>query len=307
MKGVLITTSSFGKYDPRPLKLINENGWRSTHNPFGRKLTEEELIDLVRQCRPNYIIAGTERMGCLALDAMKPFVKIISRCGVGMDGIDLEYAKKIGIKVTNTPDAPTAAVAELTLGVILDLLRRISRADKGVRRGEFTKQMGTLLSCKTVGIIGCGRIGSHLAAILRKMGCRVIGSDPIVQRHPEIEMKSFDDVIREADIVTLHIPFTEENYHLIDEGVLQRMKPTSYLINAARGGLVDEGALYAALTEGRIAGAALDCYETEPYSGKLAELDNVVLTPHIGSYAREARIKQEMDAVNNILKNLQYV
>ena len=304
MRKILITTSSFGKQEVSPLELLKSKGLEYVLNPYGRKLTEEELISLVLQHRPDYVIAGTEKMSAWALDAMKPCVKLISRCGVGMDGIDLEYAKQIGIKIMNTPDAPTAAVAELTLGITLDLLRGISKVDRNIRNTRFDKSMGNLLFGKTVGLIGCGRIGSYLAKLLQVIGCQVIGYDSCLSQHPTIKLKPFLEVVEEADILTLHIPYTESNHHLIDKKTLDFMKPTAYLINASRGGLVDEGDLYEAIKEGRIAGAGLDCYEKEPYDGKLRELDNVVLTPHIGSYAAEARCKQEMDAVENILQNL---
>lgn len=304
MGKILITTSSFGRQDPKPLELLKRKGLEYVLNPYGRKLTEEELISLILRHHPDYIIAGTERMSVVALDAMKPYVKLISRCGVGMDGIDLEYAKQVGIRVMNTPEAPTAAVAELTLGIMLDMLRGISKADRNIRSVHFDKPMGNLLSGKTVGLIGCGRIGSYLAKLLQVIGCQVIGYDSWLSQHPTIKLKSFLEVVKEADILTLHIPYTESNHHLIDKRILDCMKPTAYLINASRGGLVDEEDLYKALREGKIAGAGLDCFEKEPYDGKLRELDNVVLTPHIGSYAAEARCKQEMDAVENILQNL---
>ena len=304
MRKILITTSSFGRQDARPLEALKSKGLEYVLNPFGRKLTEEELISLVLQHRPDYIIAGTEKMSVRALDAMKPYVKLVSRCGVGMDGINLEYAKQIGIKVMNTPDAPTAAVAELTLGIMLDLLRGISKADRNIRCSHFEKSIGNLLFGKTVGIIGCGRIGSYLAKLSQVTGCHVIGYDPCLGKHPIVKLKPFLEVVQEADILTLHVPYTESNHYLIDKKTLDHMKPTAFLINASRGGLVNEGDLYEAIKEGRIAGAGLDCYEKEPYDGKLRELDNVVLTPHIGSYAAEARCKQEMDAVTNILQNL---
>ncbi len=270
-------------------------------NPYGRRLTEDELIILVKTYQPDFIIAGTERISSRALNIMKPCVRLISRCGAGMDGIDLDYANDAGIRVMNTPDAPTAAVAELTLGIILDLLRGISKADREVRHGRFNKPMGTLLSSKVVGLIGCGRIGTHLASLLKAFGCHVIGYDAALEQHPIVKLMPFQDVIKQADIISLHIPHTIENHHIINKSVIEMMKPTAYLINAARGGLVDEEALYNALVNGQIAGAGLDCYEKEPYRGLLSKLDNVVLTAHIGSYAREARLRQEIEAVDNII------
>ena len=304
MKKILITTSSFGKNDSAPLDLMTKYNLEYVLNPYKRKLTEDELIALIELHRPTFLIAGTEKMTAKALDAMKPCVKMISRCGVGMDGIDLEYARAIQLPVANTPDAPTLPVAELTLGVMLDCLRKISFADKGIRAGRFEKPMGNLLHGKTVGLIGCGRIGTYLAKLLVPFACKIIGYDPFLATHPTIELKSFDEVVRAADILSLHIPFTEKNKNIINKDVLDRMKPTAYLLNISRGGLVNENDLVQALQKGQIAGAGLDCYESEPYHGVLTQLDNVVLTSHIGSYAREARAKQELDAVMNIVKGL---
>lgn len=299
---VLITTSSFGKDDKAPLELMKENGLEYILNPFERKLSEDELTALIKEHTPDYLIAGTERISSKALDIMKPYIKMISRCGVGMDGIDLEYAKKINISVTNTPDAPTAPVAELTLGIMLDLLRKVTYANNSIRSGKFEKPMGNLLRGKTVGIIGGGRIGSYLSRLLSAFGCEVIGCDPFIKNHDTIELRPFDEVIKESDILTLHIPFTRDNQYLINKSVLLKMKPTAYLLNVSRGGLVNENDLAYALENGLIAGAGIDCFEQEPYKGALVRFDNVVLTSHIGSYAREARLKQEIDSVKNILE-----
>lgn len=304
MKKILITTASFAKNNSAPLDLMTQYDLEYILNPYGRKLTESELVLLIEKYKPNYLIAGTEEMTSTTLDVMAPYVKMISRCGVGMDGIDLEYAAKVGIKVLNTPDAPTVAVAELTLGIMLDLLRGISKTDRVVRKGGFEKTMGLLLSGKVVGLIGCGRIGSHLATILKPLGCRIVGYDILVKQHTLIELMPLEKVVKHADILSLHIPYTNDTHHFINKKVLGSMKSTAYLINVSRGGIVNEGDLYEILRDGKIAGAGIDCYEKEPYSGRLTELDNVVLTSHIGSYARESRLKQEIDAVNNIIENM---
>lgn len=298
---ILITTSSFGKNDKKPLELMEEKGFEYIINPYGRKITEDELIQLIEQYKPDYLIAGTEKITSKALDCMKPYVKMISRCGIGMDGIDLDYAKKNNLPVTNTPDAPTISVAELTLGVILDLLRKISFADNSVKSGEFQKPMGNLLHKKTVGLLGCGRIATCLSKLLIPFECTIIGYDPFISEHKTIKLKSFDEVVQEADILSLHIPYTEENKYIINKNILSKMKPTAYLLNLSRGGLVEENDLLEALKSNVIAGAGLDCYEKEPYDGELTKFDNVILTSHIGSYAQEARLKQEIESVMNIV------
>lgn len=301
---VLITTSSFGKNDNKPLELMAENNLEYILNPYQRKLSEDELIELIQEYKPDFLIAGTEKITPKALNTMKPYVKMISRCGIGMDGIDLNYAKQINIPVTNTPDAPTMPVAELTLGVILDLLREITFSNNSVKSGGFKKPMGQLLHGKTVGIIGCGRIGSHLAKLLQPFECNIIGHDPFVKQHTMIQLKPFDDVVKQADILTLHIPLTPENKYIINKKTLSNMKQNAFLINISRGGLINENDLIEALTNNQIAGAGIDCYESEPYTGELINFDNVILTSHIGSYAKEARVKQELDSIKNILEVL---
>lgn len=295
---ILITTSSFGLESSEPLNLMQAAGFECIVNPYSRKLSEEELIALLSKHKPQYIIAGTETYNRNVLEIAKPFLKMISRCGVGIDGIDLSVAGEFGIKVKNTPDAPTRAVAELTIGLMLDVLRRISLIDKNIRNGKFDKFMGNLLFGKTIGIIGYGRIGKCVAHYTEAFGCKIIFHEPNSPNSMPL-----DDLLKESDIVTLHCPLVAETKNIINEAALRKMKKTSILLNASRGGLVDENALVKTLIEKRIAGAAIDCFEKEPYNGKLIEFDNVVLTSHIGSYAKESRIKQEIDAVKNILED----
>ena len=295
---ILITTSSFGKEDGLPLQLMQKNGFSYILNPLKRTLQENELQSLLQEHKPAYIIAGTEKISKETLQIAKPFLKGISRCGVGMDNVDLQTAKDLGILVWNTPDAPTRAVAELTIGLMLDVLRRISATDKNIRGGKFDKFMGNLLFEKTVGIIGYGRIGRQVALYAEAFGSKIIYNDS-----SNTNSTPLDCLLKESDIVTLHCPLIPETKNIINAEALSKMKETAILLNISRGGLVNENALIAALSEKRIAGAALDCFEKEPYSGELTKFDNVVLTSHIGSYAKESRIKQEMDAVKNILES----
>jgi len=297
-KTILITTSSFGLESSEPLNLMQAAGFEYIINPYNRKLSEEELITLLSKHKPPYIIAGTETYNRSVLENVKPFLKIISRCGVGIDGIDLEAAAEFGIKIKNTPDAPTRAVAELTIGLMLDVFRRISLIDRNIRNGKFDKFMGNLLFGKTIGIIGYGRIGKCVALYAEAFGCKIIFHDP-----DSLNSMPLDSLLQESDIVTLHCPLLAQTKNVINEAALCKMKKTAILLNASRGGLVDENALIKILTEKRIAGAAMDCFEKEPYSGELIKFDNVVLTSHIGSYAKESRIKQEIDAVKNILED----
>jgi D-3-phosphoglycerate dehydrogenase len=300
VKTILITTSSFGQDDKSLLEMMKAAGFEYVLNPHKRKLNEDELIELLLKYKPQCIIAGTETYNNCVLDIAKPFLKIISRCGTGLDSVDCKYAEKTGISIKNTPNAPTKAVAELTIGLMLDILRRISATDKNIRNGKFDKFMGSLLFEKTVGVIGYGRIGKQLAYYAEAFGCKIIYNDP-----SNSNSISLDCLLRESDIVTLHCPLISETKNIINAEALSKMKKTAILLNVSRGGLIDENALIRALENKQIAGAGIDCFEKEPYSGELITFDNVVLTSHIGSYAKEARIEQELDAVKNILENMQ--
>ena len=296
---ILTTTSSFS---------INEfsEGLNVIHNPFKRKLTEDEVLELIEKYRPVGMIAGVEPLTRRVLEKADG-LKIISRCGIGIDSVDLEAAKELGIKVTITPDAPMVSVAELTLGLMLGSLRRINTLDAGMRKGSWKGPQGNLLSGKVIGIIGCGRIGTYVARLVTAFGCKVLGYDPFIKQHDICNMTDLQNLLKESDIVTLHIPYSKDNHHLIGKEELDMMKSSVILINAARGGLVDEGALYDALKDGVIAGAAMDCFETEPYSGPLIKLDNTLFTPHMGSSASEARMMMEKQALDNLLNELKEV
>jgi D-3-phosphoglycerate dehydrogenase / 2-oxoglutarate reductase len=303
MKKILITTSSFGKNNPGILKSLSERGFDYILNPYGRKLTESEVSELIEQHQPVGMIAGVEPLTYNVLTKAKK-LSVISRAGIGMDSVDLQAASDKGIVVTNTPDAPTIPVAELAMGMILSLLRRICVSHVGIRRGEWVRPMGKLLHGKTVGIIGCGRIGSYLACLLTPFDCLVLGYDPFIKQTKDFQLVTLEQLLSEADIVSLHIPYSQSNHHFINAQRIQRMKKGAFLINAARGGLVDEDALYQAVCSDALGGAALDCFEREPYTGHLKNLDNVLLTAHIGSYAQEGRVMMETQAVENLLKEL---
>ena len=303
MTEILITTSSFGKQDSSLLQILLENGLSYKLNLYARKLTEPEVSELIEQHQPVGMIAGVEPLTRKVLEKAKT-LKVISRAGIGMDSVALQAAKDLGIVVTNTPDAPTIPVAELTLGMILSLLRRIHISDASIRHGEWIRPMGNLLHGKTVGLIGCGRIGSYLAGLLSSFGCKILGCDPFVNKSDNFSLIGLEKILSDADIISLHIPYSQENHHFINAERIQNMKKGSLLINAARGGLIDEDALYNALSSGYLGGAAMDCFEEEPYAGKLKDLDSVLLTAHIGSYAQEGRILMERQAVENLLREL---
>lgn len=300
---VLTSPSSMGQCGSEPFDLLRENGYEVINNPYGRKLTEDEVIELAKDCVG--IVAGVEPLTPRVMDAL-PNLKCISRVGVGMDNVDLEYAKQKGIIVVNTPDGPTRGVAELTLAMTLSLLRRIPQADAALHQRKWKKQIGNLFLDKKVGIIGLGRIGKSVAELFRGLKNPVIGYDPFANeawaKENGVELASFEEVLKQADILTLHVPGNKDKSPVIGEAELTMMKDGSFLINIARGGVVDETALYDALKKGKLAGAAIDVYTKEPYHGPLCDLDNIIMTPHLGSYAKEGKLQMEIDAVKNFIK-----
>jgi D-3-phosphoglycerate dehydrogenase len=306
MHNILITTSTFGRDKPELLDRLKDHGLQVVLNPFGRKLTEVEALELIERHQPVGMIAGVEPLTQQVLEKAQT-LKVISRCGIGMDSVDLNAAENLGLVVINTPDGPTIAVAELALGLILALLRQIHTSDAGIRKGEWVRPMGKLLYGKTVGLIGCGRIGYYLTKLLSSFGAGVLGCDPGCRRNEYCTLVPLDDLFSQSDIITLHIPYSKENHNFINRERIDSMKKGAVLINAARGGILDEEALYDALVSGRLSGAALDCFEQEPYAGPLKDLDNVLLTGHIGSYAKEARVMMETQAVENLLRELETV
>jgi D-3-phosphoglycerate dehydrogenase len=299
---LLISTSSFGKLDERPLAMLAAAGFDYQLNPYGRKLTPEESADLMAGI--DAIIAGTEKMDRELLSGL-PRLKVISRVGTGMDAIDLRAAEELGIKVCNTPDAHVEAVAELTLAGILDVFRHISQAERAVRSGNWRKPMGRLLHGKLVGIIGLGRIGKALVKLLHPFDVTVLAydlfQDADFARQHNVQYLPIEAILPEADVVSLHLSYSKDSYHFFNERLLNLMKPDAILVNCARGGLIDEDALLAYLEAGKLAGAYLDTFEKEPYDGPLTTAENVLLTPHIGSYAAECRLRMETEAVENLL------
>jgi D-3-phosphoglycerate dehydrogenase len=299
---IFISTTSYGKYDDAPLKALTDKGLDVKLNPHGRKMTVPECIEIYQDIEG--LIAGTEPLTEEVMKSAKR-LKVISRCGTGLDNVDLDSAKRLGIKVFNTPDAPTLPVAELTVGLILDLLRRVSRMDRDLKAGRWEKMMGNLLYGKKVGIIGFGRIGQKVAELLSAFGAELAYCD-IKPGSFNIKCSGmeFQEILGWADIVTLHLSVAAEQCPVIGSEQIRLMKEGAWLVNVSRGGVVDEGALYHALKDGHLSGAALDVFDKEPYKGPLKELNNVILTPHIGSYAKEARVRMELEASDNLLRGL---
>ena len=224
-------------------------------------------------------------------------LKIIARAGVGVDNIDLNAATEKGIMVVNSPESTSITVAEHTMGLLLNVARKISIADKSVKSGKWEKKrfMGVELRKKTLGIIGMGRIGSQVVNRCKAFEMDAMAYDPYlpkeVAKQMGVELTDLESVLKNADFITIHVPLTPETKHLISTDEFEIMKDSAFIANCARGGIIDEEALYVALSENKIGGAALDVYEEEPPAkdSKLLELDNIVLTPHIAASTKEAQ------------------
>ncbi|HEC1775382.1 phosphoglycerate dehydrogenase [Campylobacter lari] len=300
---VFVSTHPFGETSENPLKLLSENGFSVRLNNHGRKISSQELAEDIKDAE--ILIAGTEKITEEVLQNA-PNLKLISRVGIGLDGIDFELCHKYNIKVVYTPDAPTMAVAELCVGLILDLSRKISFTDVNLKQGIWNRHMGMLLYGKTIGIIGMGRIGKSLIKLLSSFNV----SFKVCEPNPDfaflkmynIKLVDKEKLLRESDVVSLNLPLKKDTIDYLTLDDLEKMKKSAILINTARGGIVNEQDLFIALRDKIIAGAAVDVFEEEPYKGKLRELDNVVLTCHMGASTIESRTDMETQAVEEAIR-----
>jgi len=295
-KRVLIGPSSFGDIDSAPLDLLEESDFSIIENPFKRKLTRDELLGLLPGV--DGLIAGLEALDMDVLSCCD--LKVISRCGSGMSNVDLDAAKECGIQVFNTPFGPTQAVAELTIGCLLSLIRNVPQMNGDLHRGKWKKQFGRQLHGMTVLIIGYGRIGERVGTILETLGVKVVFCDPAFRGESDCNrVANICEILPASDVVTLHCSGEKQ---ILGKKEFKLMKDGVFILNAARGGLIDEKALKNALDSGKIAGAWLDTFGTEPYDGPLIKYEQVILTPHIGSYTYEGRLQMEIESVKNLLR-----
>jgi D-3-phosphoglycerate dehydrogenase len=302
-KRILITTSPFGESDPAALKLLDEKQISYTVNPYGRRLREQEIADLIPPFE--VVIAGTEPITASVLDRA-PRLKLLAHTGIGLDNIDLTAARARGVAVTYTPSAPSPAVAELTIGQMIALLRGTPAADRGIRQKIWNRHIGRRLGNVTVGIIGVGRVGrlviQHLLGFQpKRILANDINTDAAFARRAGFTWTDKQTIFRDADVITLHIPLTRETRHLIGTPELAMMKPNAVLINTSRGEIVDETALIDALRSRRELTAAIDVFEHEPYSGELVTLENCLLSCHMGSCTDDCRLQMEMGAAMEVV------
>jgi D-3-phosphoglycerate dehydrogenase len=270
-------------------------------------LPPEELVKIISEYDALMIRSGTQVTQEVIQNGTQ--LKIIGRAGVGVDNVDVNAATRQGIVVVNSPEGNTIAAAEHTLAMMLSLSRFIPDANQSTKRGEWNRKdfIGAEVYKKTLGVIGLGKIGSHVAKAAKAMGMRLLAYDPFIslERAEQIgcRLVELDLLVREADYITLHMPKTPETANLLNAEAIAKMKPTTRIVNCARGGLIDEAALAEALREGRIAGAALDVYGNEPLEADspLRQLGkNTILTPHLGASTAEAQINVAIDVAEQI-------
>lgn len=288
------------------LDLLRKQGYEVNYRP---DISPDELLRIIGEYDA-VVVRSRTKVTEQVTEAGKN-LKVIARAGTGVDNIDVDVATDRGIPVVYTPLAPVKAVAELAIGHMISLARHLTRADAGMKAGKWEKKalMGVELYGKTLGFIGSGRIGGEVAKRAHAFGMRTIAYDPYLPRERAkemgVELVDFDTVLKEADFLTIHALLTDETRGMIDAKALAKMKPTAYIINCARGPIIDEAALYDALKAGRIAGAALDVFTEEPPTGSpLLELENVVLTPHLGASTEEAQVRAATDAAEGVIAML---
>jgi len=296
------TSLDFGKTRREPIDLLIANGCELESVQVDAN-SEEQGIAVVKDA--DVLVVGLQRITERVLDAAAR-LKVIGRCGVGLDNVDLRAAGARGIPVVYTPGANAQTVADLTLGLMLALARKITQADRMTRDHQWKRIMGNDVWGKTLGIFGLGQIGANVARRAKGFDMRVVAYD-VVQNPPlakelGVEYRSKADIIAQADFITLHLPLNQETQGFIGEQELKAMKKTAVLVNTSRGGIVDEQALYRGLKAGEIAGAALDVFAQEP-PGKtpLVELDNFIGSPHIGGITVEAIERIGMTVARDIV------
>lgn len=300
---VLVTATSYGAHDPALKTTLESLVGEVVYNQSGKPYTAEELAALITGF--DACIAGLDRFDQQVI-ARADSLRVIARYGTGVDNIDLDAARKKGIIVTNTPAANADSVAELTVGLILALARNIVIADRETRTGLWPRLQGISIHGKIVGLIGFGAIGRRVAQKLSGLGCRVLAFDPYADPATAGELAhltSRAEVITSADFLSLHCPLTDQTRGMVDATFLKSMKRGAFLINTARGELVNETALIAALEEGHLRGAALDVFTRQPPGADhpLLAMPQVIVTPHMGAHSDHAANAMGWGALNNCL------
>jgi D-3-phosphoglycerate dehydrogenase len=301
---VLITTVPFGDKNRLPIEQLEAAGVEYLINPLGRKLKEEELAEMISDF--DVLIAGTEDITD-AVMAKASKLKLISRVGIGLDNVDLLAAERRGIKVSYTPDAPAPAVADLTIGLMLSLLRSTHVSNAQLHRGEWHRHFGRRIPEITIGVIGTGRIGARVLRRLSAFGTprllvNDIKPDSTISPDQKLEWVDKNTIYREADLISLHVPLTAQTKNMICRQQLMTMKSDAMIINTSRGGIINEADLVKVLEEGHLSGAAIDVFDLEPYVGPLSKVERCLLTAHMGSMSIDCRTRMEIEAMEEAVR-----
>ncbi len=309
VKKVLITPRSFQESGIPACRLLKERGFETIINDTGMAFTEEQMIE--KCAGADGIIVGIDPVTEKVLKSSHK-LRAVSKYGAGLDNIDLEAARKLGISVERAAGTNATSVAELAIGLMFTLARDIPYSAGSTRKGGWDRKKGVEITGKTLGILGLGCIGREVARMADGLGMKISAYDPFVNANDVniirygIEMTGVEEILRNSDFITLHMPLTDETKHMINRKALEKMKSAAYLINTSRGELVEENDLYNSLVNGVIAGAAEDVFSKEPPGEhRLLSLDNFILTSHIGAFTKEANEKMAMASAVNLLRMLE--
>lgn len=299
---ILISNMGFGDAAPQTLKLLKQVALVS-ENLERIRFTEKDFLERIEGIE--VLIAGTEQITKTVLDHAT-HLKLIARVGVGVDNINLDVARQKKINICYTPDAPSDSVAEFTLALILSLLKRVGEANISMHRKNWYRPMGRMLSSCVIGIIGAGKIGTKVIDLVHSISpmSPILFYDPYVDFVPYAKKTELKELLIISDILSLHLPITQSTNKIINTDSLKILKKGSYLVNTSRGSVIDEKALYDSLKAKHLAGAALDVFGEEPYNGILTELDNCILTSHIGSMTQEVRMLMENQVIEDVMRYL---
>jgi D-3-phosphoglycerate dehydrogenase len=324
LANVFVSTFPFCRSDKKALDHLIANGHQVEINPLGRKMKPNEVLENAKDF--DALIAGTEDLTPLVVGSTQ--LKLISRVGVGLDSVPLDLCIKNSVSVAYTPDAVSPAVSELTIGLMVDLMRQVSFADREIRNGQWTRPYGNRIGKAKIGILGFGRIGKRVAShLLGFLPTEILICD-VLNKTKEIEeiqnllqevyilnsklgkkwgktvirQVNLDELVESSDILTIHVPLLENTKNMFNYNLMQKMKPSSFLINTARGGIINEDDLFEILKSKKIAGAALDVFEEEPYFGLLKNFENVILTQHMGSCSNDCRADMETEAAEEVVR-----
>ncbi len=292
---IVVGASSFAATSDKAINMLIKQGVEVVKNPYGHRMNEDEIIKHLDGA--DGLLAGLEPLNENVL-SKAPNLKAIARIGIGTDNVDFDACKRHGIKVSNTPDAPTAAVAEMALAALLTIAHNIIPCNRDIHNGKWTKRIGFSLIGLNVLIVGYGRIGRRFAEHLKSLGSNIIVYDPF---QPDISEPNLEQALAKADVISLHAAGSDM---ILSAEMFDYMKDGVVILNCARGGLIDEEALYNNLTSGKVSFFWGDVFSKEPYSGKLTECENAILTPHISTYNSLCRESMETEAVINIMEDL---